>query len=554
MAKLDFSLGDTLLVTIDPGSGDVLQNKPVARYACLKGNLILKEGTCSVGELTKLPGKDRRFSFFSNLCFFERSELAVPKENMLELAARRFVDGESVFTEPYRVRCRVVSKVEKRFQADIAAIPETDFKQSCDDLNIEEQPAGLLVTRENAIAALIGRVTSEPVIVFWAGEESFFSLLVENGSVLAQRVEQPDPDLALYADSLNDNPYKTLLDAGERAMEMAARHARMDVFLRLKLGRLHPAFPKSDDDKPALDHEEEQPELPEIQEPSLELESKPGESAIPTLDDLALPDKADSSKELEEKLLQIFAARQATDESCLSPLFYPEVFGLPFVNPSLNFLDSAYQHRIKAYKLAMPVAVAIVFCSLIIAVLGGFRLYKAVAMQDDFQLRKENISRGIAALAPRIPDPKTLETLQTIIDLSEREKNELRVDRFLAWLSNGTPAGVFIRKLTVKPEGPETGQDDDGFSGAGNSFQRETRFGSPSGEQPSESKLGFEVEIQAVIRGNYEQTKKLSVQFVRELSKKTKLSNSNLIFTPDADGEDGVAVFSSSLVAMAGDI
>ncbi len=109
-----------------------------------------------------------RVSVFSLDSYFEQVDLAAASVKLLPLVARRHVDAELVFDDAsYRLRSRSRSQRERTIAADIAAMPEHDLDAAVSMLPLQQRPCLQMVPLELAIAALVGKATTEPVMVFW---------------------------------------------------------------------------------------------------------------------------------------------------------------------------------------------------------------------------------------------------------------------------------------------------------------------------------------------------------------------------------------------------
>jgi hypothetical protein len=525
----NLSFGTSLLAIIDHENTEQPESSVSLRYVILKGKKIIDSAQCSPEQLPSLPGGQRYFSILSNLAYFERSEITAPKANMLEISARRFIDSESIFNEPYRLRYNVTSQSESRFTTDILALPEVDYKTEIKDLAIEEHPVTSLYTVESSIAALIKEVTDKVVIIFWARNESFLSLLVENGSVLFKRSDRVNHE-ADFTEETGQNKYEKLISSGQRDIEMSARQiVRNDVERFICLGDLVDADLKQTWD-----------------------------IALPNGNGKASSDKDEktASEKLEQDLLALFDA-QGTSVHDKEILCQPELYGLTYVNPAFNLLDSNYRQTVKSHSTIIPFIFLMYIAGIILLGMGGFNFYEASSSYEKFDKQKKIIRIKVTELSSHIPSHKTLDTLQTIIDYSEKEKNELRIDRFLAWLTKETPDGILITSLEIKtindavqkamPSADPFGRGGGGGGGGGgtpNMFAPKD----DAGGADENNKKTFEITLACDIDGNYEEAKNLSIDYVKKLSKKSNLSESSFEYLPYTSRR-GKAILTSTMNA-----
>ncbi|MBK1736314.1 hypothetical protein CKO15_13820, partial [Halorhodospira abdelmalekii] len=182
------ALLNTLLIAMDRLVAE--DGTQQARYALLRGNRrIIKRGRCPVDDLVNQPGSYLRASVASPLSHLERIGLEAFNRRLVPFAARRYLDGESVFTEAYSLRTQATRISGGRAETYLVAMAEDDIALAAEALPRDRRPTTVLTAAEVAIAALVGQATREPTLVHWARGSFYAALLVDNGQVRWRRAE-----------------------------------------------------------------------------------------------------------------------------------------------------------------------------------------------------------------------------------------------------------------------------------------------------------------------------------------------------------------------------
>ena len=368
--------------------------EPVLRYASVSGRRILKTGK---GAPAHLPGPARA-SVFSPDSYFERLDLAAASPKLLPLVARRHVDAELVFDESYRLRAQTRAKRERTVSADIAALPEHDLDAAMPLLPLRDRPFRQMVPLELAIAALVGKGTIEPVIVFWEKGGALLSLLTVEGMVLARMRE-----------SVSDENRDVIMARAEVSLRNSAHRylENRDVSLVLRLGDLC----------------------------GREQESR---------------DKA--AKALEERLSQLYRVGRGMPGDAV--LRDPELYGLPLVDEDWSFLEENYSKQVLAWRYARPAAAVAGLAGAVFALFGGFQHLHALGVAAEFDGRHVHLRETLNQIEFIRPSDEAMATVRNGLQVQLESHNEVRLDRMLDWLTHLVPEGVSIRALEVAPAPP----------------------------------------------------------------------------------------------------
>lgn len=154
--------------------------------------------------LADLPTGTARLAFYTRSAYFSQNETERQPAKLLAIQARRLIDAELAFNEPFRARQRATAVAgEGRQNLALAAVSEADYSLVVNRLPLAIRPFATITTAECAMAALLGKLTSEPVSLLWRRGSQMLGLLVKQGEIHARhatRVEQQEAqDEAAFA-------------------------------------------------------------------------------------------------------------------------------------------------------------------------------------------------------------------------------------------------------------------------------------------------------------------------------------------------------------------
>jgi len=382
-----FSTNELLMAVVPAETGE-----PVLRYARLSGRRIVETGQ---GNLPRFKGPTRA-AVYSLESYFEQVDLTVSSVKLLPLVARRHVDTELVFDDAsYRLRARCRQQRERTIAADIAAMPEQDLETAVSLLPLKEQPCLQMVPLELAIAALVNRVNSDPIIVFWEKGGVLLSLLVMDGMVLTRMRER-----------VTDSDRESIITRAEAGLRAgAARLAeKRDIALTLFTGELA-GYALEGDEKPV-----------EI---------------------------------FEKKLRRVYRTGGKVQKEAV--LRDPELYGLPFVADEWNFLEANYRTQVRSWQLARPAAALASIAGILFAVYGGVQHLYALSIASDFDQQRDQLNGELAAYEKIRPSDEAMAYVRDRLQLQQQSVSEVRLDRMLDWMTHLLPEGVVISGLEVKP-------------------------------------------------------------------------------------------------------
>ena len=480
----------TLLAVVEPPSGGA---HGTARYALMSGKQIVQAGSCAPNALLQIPAATTRVAFLSQMSYLERLTLTAPKRGLLEMAARRHVNEEQIFTGPYRLRLRVAATSGQQFVTELVAALQSDLDAVLEEVRPAARPVTLLLPAECAIAALLAKATPHPAVAHWARGDLFLSLLIADNAVVARRVERRAS--ATWSD------YNALIESNTRLFEAEARQKLgREVQASVYFGELYDMMQRS----AAAPAEGGIGARPAVE----------GRRMAPTVAREPSPDAF--LGDIEARIAKLFVNADGTDAT--AEVFHqPELYGLAFARQDFSLLESGYQHEVLAHRYARPAAAAAAAAGVVLLYWGGTSLLRALAMHEEFVTRQTKLVRLTQELEPRIPTPNAVEALLSTLRLSQQQQNEMRVDRFLAWLSQVTPPGVILDSVNIVPSGPGR----------------------------------YSVNLNATIAGSYSETRDISFTFLKNLSPKVSLEANQFAYQPGSDKASGSATFASRVTALA---
>jgi hypothetical protein len=337
-----------------------------------------------------------RVAVFSADSYFEQVDLAAPSKKMLPLVARRHVEKELVFDDSsYRLRALGRAKLESTIATDIAALPESDLTAATSLLPMRELACLQLVPLELAIAALVGKATAEPVIVFWEKGGVLLSLLVAEG-IVKNRMRE------------------TVTDANREAIMR-----RADASFRDRASR-------------SGEH------------PEIRLTLYTGD-----LCGRGFGSEERTGKIFEDRVARLFRVGRKTPENAV--LRNPELYGLPFVDEEWSFLEAEYRDQVRAWRYSKPTAALAGLAGIAFGLVGGFQYVQALAAASDFDGRRAKLAETVAEIDRIRPSEEAMETVRAGLKVQQQSASEVRLDRMLGWLTHVVPDGIVIRDLSLEP-------------------------------------------------------------------------------------------------------
>ncbi len=161
-------------------------------YLIAKGNKIVKTGTISIQNIGELEADYLRISFLSDLSYFDIAQLKISSKKFLNIAVKKFIDGLSVFTEPYIVRYKLLNKFDDGMSVKIAAAPKSDINELFQSLN-QSAVIDSIVPVENAIVNLSKKMGIHPNKIVWAKLGILSEMIIQNGNIISRSLSKYDP-------------------------------------------------------------------------------------------------------------------------------------------------------------------------------------------------------------------------------------------------------------------------------------------------------------------------------------------------------------------------
>jgi len=489
-------LSATVLVSAGEPGAEAPEARRV-RYAILNGRKVKRHGECTLLQLQGLGGRDFRASFFSRSGYFGRSQAQTENTRLANVVARRFIDAEMLFTEPYRLRLTTHLVSENEVLLKLMAAAEIDCLRVEDFLPLDTNPVSLATLEEVAIAALVAKVTIEPVLVSFARAERFLSLVVENGEVRQRRLENINPGDMAAAEAAAQRA--EMMVGSELAGEIAVGGgSAKEVAIKIYMGDLRPLAASAN---AARDY---------------------------------------ASREVEKK---IAAQIQGADA-----LFEPELFGLSFVARKWNFLEDEQVHKAFAWQAAFPVSMLLCGGAVALGLMASADMVSnsGVSGQVEAEYTRQVAARD--ALTQRIPKDQELSRFKNLTDLLKQRSDQVRVDRLLSWMTQELPPGITISSIQMYREGdvaPELPSQPGVTSGGEDVLTKFFGTNAPNKDAAADKNQSkkaakgptdkYVVRLELNLPGTYSTVEEMAANTIRRLSPKLSFVRSHLSYDAEKD-------------------
>jgi hypothetical protein len=280
----------------------------------------------------------------------------------------------------------------------LAAVSEQDLDTATALLPLAEKPCLQMVPVEMAIAALVGKATSEPVIVLWEKGGVLLFLLIADGMIEAR-----------IRENVNEENRDQVIARAEARLRASAGQSveGREIFLTLYMGDLCG-------------------QVMELREEAVEV--------------------------FEKKLAKLYRGSKNVDSNTV--LRSPELFGLPFVDEDWNFLEKNYQERVQAWRYARPAAATAGLIGIAFALVGGVQHLQALSAASDFDTKQSQLRQTQVEIGRIMPSEQAMAMVRSGLQVQVQSLNEVRLDYMLDWLTHLLPKGLTIRSLVVEPEPP----------------------------------------------------------------------------------------------------
>ncbi len=510
----------TLLVSMS--RADTVYGTHPAQYVVLSGRKVVAMGQGAVDEIHQQPGHSLRVSLDSPANLTERLRIRSLSRRFIPVLVQRHLSDTGVYTERFRARTRTNWLRQGEAEVDVLAMLEDDAELAQELLPTQAIPLTHLLTAEAAVAALVGAVSQQAVLVHWWHAGGLRTLGVRQGRVVWHRVQ---PFGIAGSNGVVDN-WKTLLDTATTTapLEFSGPHGQV-----LRMG--------------------------------------PGPWAAGN------EWATNGSRELVSKIEALFQ-----DTTVGDVLTRPELFGLAFAGRTDSLIVNGYRQRVMAWHAAPVLAAA---ASVVGAVCLGLGLWwHAQANQQlaSLQLDQVTLKAQAESLKKLNPPAEAVAALRSAAWRETALGANLRTDRFLNELMSQLPSGVLIKRLHITRNGVAAervrvvdgqpvleakatkqkrrnnalaqGKSDNTDKLVPASAKAFTE-GSPMRRMPVEGEPSFRVDLDILLSGGYAGAKLKAEQLAERLTLLGRLSNTQLTFE-DAAPKDSGARLKTQLTIAAG--
>jgi hypothetical protein len=390
---------ESLYVVLDRAT--VFDGARQAEFARMRGRKVLSAGVCPVDELATVASSTLRVAIVSPMNFCQRMSLDVFKRALVPFVARRQLEQDGIFADRFRLNTEVISVRDGKAEAYVVACLEDDAEMAMESLPVRERPLVRLAVPESAVAALVGRVTPEPVLVVWYRAGLLTCLGVSRSRVVWHRAQRVEHDNFMALDHWRAVVERAVAGA---PVEFVAGHA-----LRVNLG----AGPWAQG------------------------------SAWAT----------NGSQSLVDRMGTIFKGVPAE-----TVLRTPELYGLAFVPRAANLVMNGYAKQVNAWTWGRPVAALAAVLGLALGGVGLLTAASAARTEGSALAMVAPIEARHAQVQASMPSAAAIKELQSALDLNDVLSGGMRVDQLLARLSRMAQPNVRLKRIDIARAKAQTPQ------------------------------------------------------------------------------------------------
>ncbi|NQW93020.1 MAG: hypothetical protein HQ446_03125 [Polaromonas sp.] len=381
---------ESLYVVLDRAT--VFDGARQAEFARMRGRRVLSAGVCPVDELATMASSTLRVSVVSPMNFCQRMALDAFRRKLVPFVARRQLEQEGIFADRFRLKTEVISVREGKAEAYVVACLEDDAQMAMESLPVHERPLLRLAVPESAVAALVGRVTAEPVLVLWYRAGLLTCLGVSRSRVVWQRAQRVEHDSFIALDH-----WRAVV---ERAVAGAPLEFVAGQGLRVNLGN-----------------------GPWAQEGAW---------------------ATNGSQSLVDRIGKIFTCVPVE-----SVLRAPELYGLAFVPSAANLVMNGYGNQVRAWTWGRPLAAIAAVCGLALGGGGWLSTASAERTENLAVAMAEPLDARYAEVQASMPSAAAVKELQSALDLNDVLSGGMRVDQLLARLTRMAQPNVRLKRIDI---------------------------------------------------------------------------------------------------------
>lgn len=385
----------TLLISMS--RADTVYGTHPVHYALLSGRRVLTHGQGQADEARQWLGRSLRVSLDSPANLTERLRVRALSRRFVPVLVQRQLTDTGAYTERFRARSRTNWLRQGEAEVDVQAMLEDDAELAHELLPTETIPLTHLLTAEAAVAALVGTVTPQAVLVHWWHTGSLRTLGVRQGRVVWHR-SQP---FGMQGAGAVGQHWKTWLDTATTTapLEFSGTHG-----LVLRMG--------------------------------------PGPWA--DTGDWA----SNGSRELLGRIERLFQGVALTDV-----MAQPQLYGLAFAGHSDTLIVNGYRQRVMAWH-ATPLLAGLAAAAGTISLAMGLWWHQQ-AQHQWVALRADQavLERQTNDVKKMLPPGEAVQALRAAAWRETALGANLRTDRFLNELLQQMPRSVHIRRLHIARNG-----------------------------------------------------------------------------------------------------
>ena len=350
-------------------------------------------------ELATVASSTLRVAIVSPMNFCQRMSLDAFRRALVPFVARRQLEQDGIFSDRFRLNTEVISVRDGKAEAYVVACLEDDAEMAMESLPVRERPMVRLAVPESAVAALVGRVTPEPVLVVWYRDGLLTCLGVSRSRVVWHRVQRVEHDSFMTLDHWRAVVERAVASA---PVEFVAGHA-----LRVNLG----AGPWA------------------------------AVGAWAT----------NGSQSLVDRMGKIFTG-VPTD----TVLRTPELYGLGFVPRAANLVMNGYGKQVRAWTWGRPVAALAAVLGLTLGGVGLLAAASADRTEGPSLAMAATLGARHAQVQATMPSEAAIKELQSALAMNDVLSGGMRVDQLLARLTRMAQPNVRLKRIDIARAKAET--------------------------------------------------------------------------------------------------
>ncbi|MDH5693582.1 MAG: hypothetical protein OEZ47_10805 [Gammaproteobacteria bacterium] len=413
--------------------------------------------------------------FFSPYALFSFRSINSHNKKVVPIRLHKAIEDEGYFDSDFKLRIDHLKGNGDEFSTQLVAVSEPELTSLRNRLGKDQNLQQYCSTPvESAITDLLSKLIGND-FAFLYFSPPFYSLnLVVNSIVVKRTVERfsdshSDSEFSLGNFNTSENDAQKIKNTIDLFLSDSANFSSYDLEHVIACGQFPDFF--------CLDQNRN------------ETDTRDQNEYRASISDL-------------EKLKPILRKKYGTSFSLEQIAENLDLFSIDSYKGKINFLDENTKNSTLTNYFSKHVLAASFLFFSFVGIYQSIIAYDSYQIFQDVQARQRILSEEIVRTRENLPTKSQVDNITLIAKLVERQKQELRLDHLLEWLSKSAPKKSNIGAISVTPYfGPD-----------------------PSKNRIQKAVPGkFLVNLSAGFRGSYKTAKKSSDYFVTSLKKKSSI-------------------------------